>query len=365
MKILIVDDEPMVREGLKIGIDWSEMGFEEVECASDGKSALQVFGEFKPDILLTDIRMPFMNGLELTQEVKKLDPIVVVILLSAYDDFKYAQEAIRLGAFDYILKPVDVDTLKEIVMRGIDKRIELLDACSKEIPQLKKEDLKFFKAEYYKYPLKLEEELSKAIKQGETKAAIDIFNKIWEEFENKRYTEDFIKRWGIELVAVITRSIIEIGESADVLFKETDPWKEICKLPTLEEIYRWMKNLIEVVCEYVNLTRSYKNRKIIEKALELIHENYKNPDLSLSSVANHLYITPTYLSMLFKSEVGINFSDYLTNFRVEKAKELLKDPRKKIFEVAEEVGYFDQHYFSKVFKRITGFTPKEYREKIL
>lgn len=233
MKILIVDDESIVREGLKNNINWQELNLTVVGCESNGKNAFEVFNRENPDIILTDIRMPFMDGLLLTKEVKKIDHSVIVILLSAYDDFKYAQQAIRLGAFDYILKPIDIDVLKQTIRQGVLKRKELLDKEKKPVPPLKEEDLKFLL------------------------------------------------------------------------------------------------------------------------------------DISLNSIAERLYITPSYLSALFKNEMGITFSDYLTEYRIEKAKELLKDVKIKIYEVAEAVGYTDQHYFSKVFKNITSFTPKEYREKIL
>lgn len=365
MKILIVDDEPIVREGLKNNVSWKDFDLFVAGCEANGKSALDVFKREVPDIILTDIRMPYMDGLELTREVKKIDPLVVVILLSAYDDFKYAQQAIRLGAFDYILKPIDIDTLKETVRRAVLKRKELLDKEKEPLPALNKNDLKFFKAEYYKYPLKLEEELSKAIKRGDKNLAVNIFDNIWGEFYEKEYSEDFIKRWGLELIAVITRSLVEIGENADVLFKETDPWRQISDMPTKDKLREWMKNIIEVVSEYVFLTKNSKNKKLVDEAIKLIQENYNDFNISLNNIAEKLYITPNYLSTLFKNEMGVTFSDYLMAYRIEKAKELLKDIKVKIYEVAEAVGYTDQHYFSKVFKNITGFTPKEYREKIL
>jgi len=365
MKILVVDDEPIVREGLVKSVNWEFLGIEVVKDAKDGKEALKIFSESQPDIVLTDIRMPYIDGLELTKEIKKLDPFAVVILLSAYDEFMYAQQAVKLGAFDYILKPIDIDILMKTIKDAIDKRKELIEKNINNMPFLNKKDLKFFKAEHYKYPLELEEELSKAIKRGESELSLNIFNKIWDEFNDEDYSLDFIKRWGIELIALITRSIIEIGENADVLFKETDPWLQISSFTNKNDVYIWMKNLIEIICEYVAISKGSKNKKLIEQTLQIINIKYCDKDISLNSIAEMLYVTPNYLSTLFKIEMGITFSDYLLEFRVTKAKELLEDIKVKIYEVAEAVGYSDPHYFSKIFKNVTGFTPKEYREKIL
>ncbi|WP_223156812.1 response regulator transcription factor [Thermosediminibacter oceani] len=365
LKLIIADDEPIVREGLKESVNWDELGLRVVGCARDGREALEIFTSCGCDVILTDIRMPFMSGLELTGRVKEIDPSVIVVLLSAYDEFRYAQEAIRLGAFDYILKPIDLDELKKTMEKAVRKKQEMLDSENRVIPQLNREDMEFFKPESSRFPLKMEEELAKAVKRADGPLALEIFQRIWDEFCSKNYSLEFLKRWGFELVAIITRSVIEIGENVDILFKNTDPWAEISRKKSKEELYGWMKDLIEIICECIGLNKNVRNKKLVEEVVRIIKENYHDKNLTLNSIAERLYITPNYLSTLFKTEMGQGFCEYLTEYRVERAKEMLKDVRLRIYEISDAVGYTDPHYFSKIFKSITGLTPREYREKIL
>lgn len=363
MKILLVDDEPIVREGLKNGVDWNDMELQLVGCEANGQDALKTFIQEGADIVLTDIRMPFMDGLQLTREIKILDSTTIVILLSAYDDFKYAQQAIKLGAFDYILKPIDIQLLKLTIKKAISERKKILEKEKNTLPSLQERDLKFFNSQYFKNSLELETELIKALKRGDSETSVKTLNTIWNQFNIINYSIDFKKRWSLELIATITRVLIDIGENADVLFKETDPWKQICDKSTDDKLYNWIKSIIEVVCEYISISKNSKNRKLIDLAIQMIEENYSDLHISLNSIADKLYISPNYLSTLFKSEIGITFSEYLTSYRIEKAKTLLKDVKVKIYEVAEAVGYNDQHYFTKVFKNFTGMTPKEFKER--
>ena len=133
MKILIVDDEPIMRNGLKVTIDWQAYGFEVLDAVANGKKALQACEEKGvPDILITDIRMPVMDGLELTREMLLRYPLVKIVIISAYDDFKYAQQAIGLGASEYILKAdLDCDTLLAVLLK-MKGQLEKLHTVEKE-----------------------------------------------------------------------------------------------------------------------------------------------------------------------------------------------------------------------------------------
>lgn len=120
LRMLIVDDEPFMREGLKVYLDWAEYGIGECRSAGDGQSALQIAKEMKPDIVITDIRMPEMDGLEMLEKMKRLLPDCVCIIISGYNDFTYAQKSIALGAFYYIVKPIELDELKSVIQNAVE-----------------------------------------------------------------------------------------------------------------------------------------------------------------------------------------------------------------------------------------------------
>ena len=113
MKVFLVEDEIIMREGIRNNIDWKKEGFEFVGEASDGELAYPLIQDSKPDILITDIRMPFMDGLELSRRVKQEMPDIKIIVLSGYDEFEYAREGIRIGISEYLLKPIDGNKLLE------------------------------------------------------------------------------------------------------------------------------------------------------------------------------------------------------------------------------------------------------------
>ncbi|PKG25267.1 response regulator [Niallia nealsonii] len=117
MKVLLVDDEEMIRNGIYEAIDWGKLGMEVIGQAEDGEEALQIFQELEPQLILTDIKMPFMDGLELVEKVKRLSADTYIIIISGYDEFQYAQKAVKLGANDFILKPIDLDYLEQLLVK--------------------------------------------------------------------------------------------------------------------------------------------------------------------------------------------------------------------------------------------------------
>lgn len=118
LKLLIIDDDSMIREGIKNAISWPEHGITEVRTAENGEIGEKIFQELLPDIVLTDIRMPGMDGLELLQRIKKTRGDVKVIILSGFDEFSYVQTALKLGAFDYLLKTADIHELLKVIYKA-------------------------------------------------------------------------------------------------------------------------------------------------------------------------------------------------------------------------------------------------------
>lgn len=252
-KVLVVDDEKFVRQNVVNVVEWEKLNLEIVALAGNGQEALELIEQFNPNIIITDIKMPLINGIQLIKLVKAKFPKTYFIILSGYDDFQYMQEAIKLGVENYIRKPIEEDELKETLAHIIDK--------------LSNDE----RTSYEHYMLK----------------------------ENTEYIES----------------------------------------PNIDDSH------------------------VIDKVLTYINTRY-NTDLVLSSVAKEFFINPCYLSSLFKSKTGINFSAYIENIRISKAEELLKLYNAEICEVAYKVGYMDPNYFSKVFKKKTGFSPSNYIKNI-
>lgn len=241
-KIFLADDEIWVIMGLKKLIEKIGAPFQVVGEASNGVMALEEIEKKKPDVLITDIRMPGMDGLELMKEIRKKKLDTKVVLVSGYAEFDYAQKAIRMGAVDYLLKPVEAETFAK-VLENLEKMLDERGGKQEEQP---------------------------------------------------------------------------------------------------EEIL---------------------NPSALENIVEEIQSRY-NENITLTGFSEKHNISEGHLSNLLKERLGMSFSEYITAKRVQKAKELLADERLSVEKVANEVGYKDYFYFTKVFKKAVGISPSKYRKNL-
>ena len=284
IRMVIADDELLIRQGLQ-SISWNDYGIELAGVAANGIEALELVKSVMPSILLTDIKMPGMDGLKLIRAAREIVPDIKSILLTGYQDFSYAQTAIHLRAIDYILKPSDPNEIIEVVLKAKS--------------QIEKEEME-----------RLEKE--KALQQ------INCM-------------QDIVRN------AVMVKKFDSLqADDPDGSRTETDPG-----------------------CSPYPVRNA-----VIRQVIEYISKNYMK-DITLHSVAQHVYMNHIYLSRLIKKETGENFLDILTRIRLQKACEMLGDPDMKTYEVAEKVGIKDAGYFSQVFRKYFGMTPSEYREKII
>jgi len=261
IKIVVVEDEILVKKGLILTTDWQRYGCEVVGEASNGLEGIEVITRIKPDIVITDVRMPGIDGIKMIETVKEEGIKSEFIIISGYSEFEYARQAVKLGVRDFLVKPID------------------------------------------------DEDLENAL-QNTCKAVRDKHN-----------------------IDKIQNKMDDITDSRVMLFKEYIIDKE-----TGDEDY-------------------------VARAVKHISLNYHR-DITIKSVADSLFISESYLSRLFKIQVSQTFGDYLTYYRIKKACELLKEPDGKIYEVANLIGYKDQRYFSIIFKKLVGVTPKEFRDKL-
>lgn len=212
------------------------------------------------------------------------------------------------------------------------------------------------------YPVDKERELIGKVRIGDKTGAKKILNEILGAifFQNAGNFE-IMKARLMELVVLLSRAAVEGGGSLDKLLGLNYSFlAELSSISKFEDLCRWIVKVLDAFLDSVYETKNIKNAKILSEAMNYIRRNYNN-DLSLEKVAQSIYISPYYLSHLFKEELNITFVEYLTMVRMEEAKKLLSDPSMSVLAIASEVGYEDASYFSKVFKKTTGLSPNQYR----
>jgi len=281
-KIMITDDEKVAIDSLKFIIEKNFSDAEIIATARSGREAVEKAKEHIPDILFMDIHMPGINGLEAIREIRKFNSRVAVIVLTAFDQFEYAKDAINLGVMEYLLKPVNRSKVVEVVERAMER-------------------IRTEKEERQK-----EQELREKLKQAEESL---------KSLQNLR--------------------------AGDAQFTETRMAGP------------------EAYSEYQN----YKAGALIKHAKDYIKENFSKA-ITLEDVAREIHVSPQYLSKLFKEETGENFIEYLTGIRIRNAKSLLEADDLSVKEICYSIGYSDPNYFSRIFKKIVGITPTEYKESV-
>lgn len=527
-KVFLVDDEIVVREGIRDNIKWEDTNFVFSGSGSDGEAALPIIQELKPDILLTDIKMPFMDGLQLSQIIRKSMPWIKIIILSGHDEFSYAKEALTIGVTDYLLKPIsssdlmkvlnkvaaqidgekremeDVEKLKrqfannlsllrdkflnelcigmipsmqaieksehysinlisryyliEIIQPEIDRNIDTNERYSESVkidtlisgimdnnPEVIKfkrnveeviliikgdnieeiEENAYALAQSIKYEVERNTDfrlnigiggvherihgIAVSFKEAETvsnlkhymgkgkiigikdiifdsvsaknllkfdKANITEFLKYGVITNIEEFLEQYLKPLSeaefksiiyayhafMDIVLAASKYIEEVGGDIEVIIPEMKHTQGFMdNMDSLEQFKRYTYRIIKEVIEYRDGKVESKYSNIIRRAKEYIDKNYYCPDISLNSVAAHVNMSPSHFSTVFSQYTEETFIEYLTKTRINIAMELLKTTQKRSSEVAYEVGYNDPHYFSYLFKKTIGITPRDFR----
>lgn len=537
IKVFLVEDEMVIRRGIKNSIDWEKEGYIFCGEASDGELAYPMIIKEKPDILITDIRMPFMDGLELCKLVKEELPNIKILILSGYDEFDYAKEAIRLGVTEYLLKPISSGKLLEAlngVSESIRREKEDKDLVRKYMEEMREntehEKQKFFEqmiagnlsmadaletgkkyemnlsagmynlllfrftlgeenrksgellgeAEYaikklterleYVFEFQRdvegwafllmadnEEQMSERVKElskdleeiMKNYSTIAYFGGIGQPVARLRELEESFReaeralaaRFTMELNRIIsvedirmaqnvdtlddieitsfgeiekTRTMLEkflnngaedeIDEFVDVYINElpeenlksvlmrqyiimdayivmmsfcekiegiegemqaqSEELKNSMKtIQTLEEIKNYIRMLLKKIIGVRDTISGRRYSDIIEIAKDQIRKTYMSDEISLNTIAAEVGMSPSYFSSIFSKEMGKTFVEYLTEIRMDRAKELLMCSSTKTSEIGYEVGYKDPHYFSYIFKKTQNCTPKEFRAR--
>ncbi len=527
LRVFLVEDESIIRETLRDTVPWSRLGYTFVGEAADGEMALPLIRNARPDVLITDIRMPFMDGLSLSKLVMEEQPDIKIIILSGYDDFEYAQQAIKIGVEQYLLKPITKATLVH-VLQEVQEKIQYEREQYSDISRFQQDSQEyeqFARRSFVERMVagrltvsQIYEESSKLglylLAQSYCLAFFSIIGENYSEPDAQvrqallglfmKHPEYLLLRWNLTTYMVLIKGdtdqmegyihrCINAVQNCYSTYDREQRWhvavaRPICRLSALpgcfEEVsrlwayryiqpqthiltaetvgrlleHREVQNLNQVdvskfspsiflgvmqtasqeeisnfvgefllgvqdaiasdaFCQYLMLSlrftateymlslgigqeeflagltclemvgrtvgeqdlRTYfieilmravklrdrssgsQHRDMLSQAVAYIDAHFTDDSLSLNQVAKEVDISPNYLSAVFSQEMKCTFVEYVTNKRMAKAKELLRNTDKRSGEVAQEVGYKDPHYFSFLFKKTQGCTPRDYR----
>lgn len=409
MKLLLVDDEPIVLAGLQSILAEHADEFPIAGLCSCGEEALRAVERAQPDIVITDIRMPGMSGLDLAERIRALDERIVVILLTGYSDFTFAQKALSLGVFEYLVKPTRRTDILGCLRRAADRRGRLLAAARSIAP-----------------PCSADEHLSAFIRSALSAPAAPEAVRATERALMKDarayYVCDTLFEAGGDLGA--ERDAFSLGQSVRGVFlnafsgtaqlafappgigsliavaftRQSGPEaaervsraagacvREALRLLGAQLVIglsgeRSTLSELSAACAEAATARnsaaksghsfsSHASRQgmthspPIKKALRYIQAHFSD-SISLKEVSAEVFLNAWYFSELFKKEVGKSFTDYILDLRIQLARQLIADRRLPLYQVSAMVGLNSPTYFSQVFKKATGLTPKEYRKQL-
>lgn len=347
--ILIAEDEELERKGLRFTLE-QDRRFNIIGEAATGREAVEMAEKYKPDIVLMDIKMPGIDGLQAGKIIREKLPEAELIILTAYGKFSYSRQAIRIRAADYLLKPV--------------RPQELLDSLEKIINRLKnKRETEETLAPPSFIPYKEEEELIEEIKLANLnniKPVVEKISKVTNTRINKP-TEEILKSLAYELIILTSRAAIAGGadpEQVAELKKKTVLNLKNSKISG--RFLEWVEDMVRGFVTLITENWGSSSNSLIDMAKNYINQNYQK-SITLEQVASFTHLNPSYFSRYFKEKTNMNFVEYLTRLRLEKSKELLLSSKLTIDKIALKTGFRSNSYFTSVFKKYEGITPTEFR----
>jgi len=350
MRIVVVEDEIRIREGLCNIIEKISDEYEIVGQAENGKKGANIILSENPDLIITDVKMPKMDGINMLKLLAEKGIRKKTIILSAYTEFEYAQKAITLGVSEYLVKPITVDTLTETLKRA-EKQLEYEKLINPVLAEYR-DDLQV-------YPIHIENDIKISICANDLQKANRLKESFINYFNNKNYKFKSIKEAHIRFIGAVVNISREIGAIDERRFNMQQVLDNIVNAKDYEELTNDLDTIFSTLSSTENNTEETANITV-NRVKMLVHEFYQS-GISLEEIADKLNMTPEYLGTLFREITGTNFSSYIRNYRVSKAKKLLLGTQMKLYEIAQSVGYSDPKYFSQVFKDCTGQLPSQYR----
>lgn len=344
MKVLLVDDDYLALEGLCQMLHWNSFDGELAGCATDGVEAVSIIKKTPPDVVIADIKMPCMNGIDLARYIYENHHETHVILLSGHSEFEYAQKALQYRVTDYILKPVTRQKIAELEERlgKISRDLRMRS----EIRRLTGSDV-------------LKDHLLSLLRRGDVNAVRGLL-------QSGTLSESLLNDTTGTLGAAILNHLFsyenEIGKNKshfeNIKKQESETYWHISSPAARVE---YLVSRCEELMSYSQNKKNEYEQPIVAHCVQMILECYPDPSFNISRLADRSNLSLPYLSTIFKQAMGQTVSSYLSHQRLLRAQELLQDISIPIKEVCTRSGYEDPHYFARSFKKQTGMTPSEYR----
>lgn len=353
-KVMIVDDEQTARLGLERIISETMPELIVTTKAENGMDALEKIEKRQPDIVISDISMPVMDGIELSRQVRKQYPQIVMIMLTAYDNFSYVQQCLTNQVFDYVLKPIEEDAFLKVMEKAVSEAAHR----KQRLVHSKLYSLYTQGGMSLIYGIVTTQRFAHAVSKGDTPQIREHVNQIFSSLD-KRSMDHQTLMLAIQEIYGTTVNMLEsrvfaVDPSLRELNIDASMSEEAIQEKFLSNILAISQNNIQ------ERARSQRVRLIKRYIIDHFEE-----DISLQHLADEFNMNPNYLSEIFKEETGQNFRSFLVEIRIERAIELMKDRRYQIQQIAEMVGYPDCTYFNKAFKRVTGIAPGEFRRTLM
>jgi two-component system, response regulator YesN len=417
LTMMLIDDEYLVKLGIRETINWKEYGIEIVIDASNGKEGLELAQKYNPDIILVDMRMPVMDGMEFMRQARENGLTSYFIVLSGHEEFNYVKVALQYGAEEYLLKPVEnqelIDTVLKVARkikedRGIKQYYHKLQNELSSIKKqfladliygnIKEKETILEKLAFLEIPVDLKDNFVLVIKLQhyqsllqnlssgalkELKAAVNDsisrFLLLHSSFIGV-VNDNNLDEWVIILHTECKETIIELLK--DRCVKLLNHVKESHGVSLSVGISRLCNDIANIhtayseACEALGfeqlssvskviyyLDKDFSGyRKEIRETIGYIRRNYMK-NINVEMAAKELYMSSSRLMHIFREDLGQTFNDCLTDYRIQVAKDLLRENKYRVYEICEKVGYSDVKYFSQVFKKVTGQSPREFINK--
>ncbi|MCZ1181445.1 helix-turn-helix domain-containing protein [Alkalihalobacillus clausii] len=361
-KTVIIDDDEQVIEGLKGIIPWERFNMTFVGEAYDGEEGIKLIQTNQPNIVVTDIYMPVLEGLAMVKTVRDDGFAGKVVILSGFDDFEYARQALRLRVDDYLSKPAS----KMTIFTVFEKIVNRLTAEAEEEIKSKQLEIRLNAVaplldrpfEITGESLPLYETLATAVRDNDWRKAQQAARAVVSYLHDAKELErPSLLHFHANSLQALIRDAVRNRTGQHVCANRVEVAPD--QLLTIKDFEAWIESQVDQACIASISEGNARHRRAVQMTIDYVHAHY-NEDLVLKDIAEEVGLSRKYLGIVFQKAVGESFKSYLTRVRMEKAKQLLLEGELYIYEIADQVGYSHVHYFTRQFKRFFHASPTEF-----